>query len=155
MLCYTGSRPAERGVDRRRIELYREGREETMLGMKQLHEIAYAMRDALQGDDLDRLGVMLRDAFLAKRRINPHIAEHTPIEAMLSLAQAAGATGGKICGAGGGGYLLLYCRPSTQPLVRSALEGLGAQFAPFTFQSEGVRASREGEIWMPTPADAR
>jgi D-glycero-alpha-D-manno-heptose-7-phosphate kinase len=93
---------------------------------------------------------MLRDAFLAKRRMNPHIVEHTPINAMLSLAQEAGATGGKICGAGGGGYLLLYCRPSAQAFVRAELEGLGAQFAPFAFRRDGVRASRGNAIWMPT-----
>ena len=149
MLCYTGAVRRNAGLIDRQIELYRQGREETILGMKQLQEIAYAMRDAVERDDLDDLGVMLRDAFLAKRRMNPHIAEHTPIEAMLSLAQAAGATGGKICGAGGGGYILLYCHPSAQPLVRSELEGLGAQFAPFAFHADGVRARRGDEIWMP------
>ena len=150
MLCYTGAVRRNAGLIDRQIELYRQGREDTILGMKQLHEIAYAMRDAVERDDLDDLGVMLRDAFLAKRRMNPHIAEHTPIEAMLSLAQAAGASGGKICGAGGGGYLLLYCRPSAQPFVRSELEGLGAQFAPFAFHADGVRARRGDEVWMPT-----
>jgi D-glycero-alpha-D-manno-heptose-7-phosphate kinase len=83
--------------------------------------------------------------------MNPHIAEHTPIEAMLSMAQAAGATGGKICGAGGGGYLLLYCRPSAQASVRQELERLGAQFAPFAFRADGVRARRGDEVWQPTP----
>ena len=131
------------------IDLYRQGREDTILGMKQLHEIAYSMRDAVEEGDVDELGAMLHDAFIAKRRMNPHIAEHTPIEAMLSMAQAAGANGGKICGAGGGGYLLLYCRPSAQPAVREELERLGAQFAPFAFRPEGVRAYRGDEIWAP------
>ncbi len=120
MLCYTGFVRRNVGLIDTQIDLYREGREDTILGMKQLHEIAYAMRDAVESGDVDELGAMLRDAFVAKRRMNPHIAEHTPIEAMLSMAQAAGATGGKICGAGGGGYLLLYCRPSAQPSVRGS-----------------------------------
>ena len=84
--------------------------------------------------------------------MNPHIAEHTPIEAMLSMAQAAGATGGKICGAGGGGYLLLYCRPSAQASVRRELERLGGQFAPFAFRADGVRAFRGDDVWAPTAA---
>ena len=108
------------------------------------------MRSAVEEGDVDELGAMLRDAFVAKRRMNPHIAEHTPIEAMLSMAQAAGANGGKICGAGGGGYLLLYCRPSAQAAVREELERLGAQFAPFAFRAEGVRAFRGEEVWAPT-----
>jgi D-glycero-alpha-D-manno-heptose-7-phosphate kinase len=153
MLCYSGAVRRNAGLIDRQIELYRQGREETILGMKQLHEIAYSMRDAIERNAPDDLGGMLGDAFVAKRRMNPHIAEHTPIEAMLSLAQAAGAGGGKICGAGGGGYLLLYCRPSAQPIVRSKLEGLGAQFAPFAFHADGVRACRGDEIWIPTPRE--
>jgi len=150
MLCYTGFVRRNVGLIDTQIELYREGREDTILGMKQLQEIAYAMRDAVEQGNVDELGAMLRDAFVAKRRMNPHIAEHTPIEAMLSIAQAAGATGGKICGAGGGGYLLLYCRPSAQASVRQELERLGAQFAPFAFRADGVRAHRGDEVWQPT-----
>ena len=149
LLCYTGFVRRNVGLIDAQIELFEQGREETILGMKQLQEMAYAMRDAVEGDDLDELGLMLRDAFRSKKRMNPHIAEHTPIEAMLALAQAAGATGGKICGAGGGGYLLIYCRPSAQPLVRTELERLGGQFARFALHRDGVRARRGDEEWAP------
>jgi D-glycero-alpha-D-manno-heptose-7-phosphate kinase len=149
MLCYTGFVRRNVGLIDTQIDLYRQGREDTILGMKQLHELAYAMRDAVESGDVDELGASLRDAFRAKRRMNPHIAEHTPIEAMLSLAQAAGATGGKICGAGGGGYLLLYCRPSAQSLVRGELQRLGGQFARFSLSSAGVRATRGRDEWAP------
>jgi D-glycero-alpha-D-manno-heptose-7-phosphate kinase len=151
MLCYTGFVRRNVGLIDTQIDLYREGREDTILGMKQLQEIAYAMRGVVEEGDVDELGAMLHDAFVAKRRMNPHIAEHTPIEAMLSMAQAAGANGGKICGAGGGGYLLLYCRPSAQAAVRAELERLGAQFAPFAFRADGVRAFRSDEVWAPSP----
>jgi D-glycero-alpha-D-manno-heptose-7-phosphate kinase len=154
MLCYTGFVRRNVGLIDTQIGLYREGREETILGMKQLQEIAYAMREAVEDGDVDELGAMLRDAFVAKRRMNPHIAEHTPIEAMLSMAHAAGASGGKICGAGGGGYLLLYCRPSAQRAVREELVRLGGQFTPFTFRTEGVRAFRGDEVWAPTNGQA-
>jgi D-glycero-alpha-D-manno-heptose-7-phosphate kinase len=111
--------------------------------------MAYAMRDAVEDGDADRLGSMLRDAFEAKKRMNPRIAEHTPIEAMLGAAHDAGASGGKICGAGGGGYLMLYCHPERQAAVRVALEGLGARFTPFALWPEGVRARRGDDVWAP------
>jgi D-glycero-alpha-D-manno-heptose-7-phosphate kinase len=149
LLCYTGSVRRHAGLIDTQIRLFEEGREETILGLKQLHQMAYAMREAIESGELDELGVMLRDAFLAKKLMNPYIAEHTPIEAMLGLAQAAGATGGKICGAGGGGYLLLYCRPRAQAAVRSELERLGARFTPFGFTWRGVHAEREGKMWSP------
>ena len=150
LLCYTGTVRRNVGLIDRQIDLFRSGREETLLGMKQLSEMAYSMRDAVESGDIVRLGVMLREAFEAKKRMNPHIAEHTPIDAMLEAASAAGATGGKICGAGGGGYLLIAAPPDARAAVRTALESLGGQFAPFEVESMGVRARRGDRHWAPT-----
>jgi D-glycero-alpha-D-manno-heptose-7-phosphate kinase len=149
VLCYTGAVRRNVGLIDTQISMYRQGREDTILGMKQLHEMAYAMRDALEAGEPDRLGAMLGEAFEAKRRMNPHIAEHTPIEAMLAAAREAGAAGGKICGAGGGGYLMVYAVPAVQPAVRAALASLGGQLASFGFRAEGVRAERDGVVWAP------
>ena len=106
--------------------------------------------DAVEAADMDRLGVLLGEAFEAKRRMNPHITEGTPIEAMLSAAAEAGATGGKICGAGGGGYLLIASPPEARAAVRSALEAMGGQFAPFEIDPAGVRARRGDDRWTPS-----
>jgi D-glycero-alpha-D-manno-heptose-7-phosphate kinase len=70
---------------------------------------------------------------------------------MLAAARAAGAYGGKVCGAGGGGYLLVAAAPETQPAVRAALEAMGGEFAPFDFAPVGVRATRGGATWSPAP----
>jgi D-glycero-alpha-D-manno-heptose-7-phosphate kinase len=150
LLCYTGHVRRNVGLIDRQITLHAEGREETVLGMKRLHEMAYAVRDVIEGGDLPGLGSLLHDAFVAKKQMNPHIAEHTPIEAMLEAARAAGAYGGKVCGAGGGGYLLIAAPPAVHAAVRSALEALDGQFAPFAFRAAGVRATRAGATWAPT-----
>ena len=149
LLCYTGSVRRHLGIVDRQIALWREGREETRMGLKELHELAFVMRDAVEAGELDRLGELLRDAFESKLRMNPSIADGTPVERMLELARDAGATGGKICGAGGGGYLLLYCPPAAQAQVRSRLEALGCQFARFRLRSRGVRARRGDRVWVP------
>ncbi len=150
LLCYTGRVRRNVGLIDRQIAMYEAGREETLLGMKQLREMAYVMRDAVEAADMDRLGVLLGEAFEAKRRMNPHIAEGTPIEAMLRAAAEAGATGGKICGAGGGGYLLIATPPEARAAVRSALEAMGGQFAPFEIDPAGVRARRGDDRWTPS-----
>ena len=93
---------------------------------------------------------MLREAFEAKKRMNPHIAEDTPIEAMLEAAARRGRDRGKICGAGGGGYLLIACPPDARAPVRSALESMGGQFAPFEVDPDGVRARRGDRRWTPS-----
>ena len=149
LLCYTGSVRRHLGIVDRQIALWREGREETRMGLKELHELAFVMRDAIEAAQPDRLGELLRDAFESKLRMNPSITQGTRVESMLEAATAAGATGGKMCGAGGGGYLLLYCRPSAQSRVRSQLGELGCQFAPFRFDPRGVRARRGDTVWSP------
>ena len=149
LLCYTGHVRRNVGLIDRQIALHREGREETLLGMKRLHEMAYAMRDVVERADLPGLGALLHEAFLAKKQMNPHIADETPIEAMLASARDAGAYGGKVCGAGGGGYLLLAAPPERHAAIRTELERLDAQFAPFGFTQAGVRAWRGDDTWAP------
>lgn len=151
LLCYTGKVRTDLGLIDTQIRLYHEGREETIQGMKQLQAMAYEMRDAVEAGELDALGRMLHEAYESKKRMNPHIAEGTPIERLFEAARGAGAVGGKICGAGGGGYLLLYCRPDRQPAVREALERLGGRFATFAFHDSGVEARMGDAVWRPTP----
>ena len=125
LLCYTGGVRRNVGLIDAQISLYREGREETILGMKQLHEMAYAMRmPSRPASPIARR--MLHDAFEAKQRMNPQIATGTPIEAMLAAAGSRRHRG-KICGAGGGGYLMV-----TRARVR----------APFAKRSSPRRPAR-------------
>ena len=149
LLCYTGGVRTDLGLIDTQIRMFEEGREETIVGMKQLHERAFEMRDAVETGDLLALGAMLREAYESKKRMNPHIAEGTPIEGLLDLAQDAGAWGGKICGAGGGGYLLIACEPSRRDRVRAALEARGGQFAEFAFRASGVEATIGTTTWRP------
>jgi D-glycero-alpha-D-manno-heptose-7-phosphate kinase len=149
ILCYTGQVRANLGLIDTQIRLFEEGREETIQGMKQLQAMAYEMRDALESGDVDGLGEMLREAYESKKRMNPHIAEGTRIERLFDAATKAGATGGKICGAGGGGYLLLYCRQDRQFEVGAALERMGGRLAPFAFTSTGVEARVGNAVWRP------
>ncbi len=150
LLCYTGRVRTDLGLIDTQIRLYHEGREETLVGMKHLHEMAYEMRDAVEAGDLDVLGALLHQAYENKKAMNPHIADGTPIEALFAVAQEAGAAGGKICGAGGGGYLLLACSPERQPAVRTALEAHGGRFADFAFSPRGVEARVGTRTWRPS-----
>jgi D-glycero-alpha-D-manno-heptose-7-phosphate kinase len=150
LLCYTGHVRTDLGLIDAQIRMYEEGREDTIVGMKQLHAMAYEMRHEIRAGRFNRLGPLLREAFESKKLMNPRIAEGTPIERLLAIAQDAGASGGKICGAGGGGYLLLACPPDRQPAVRDALERAGGQFAEFAFRTRGVEARAGDRTWKPS-----
>jgi D-glycero-alpha-D-manno-heptose-7-phosphate kinase len=150
MLCYTGHVRTDLGLIDTQIRMYEEGREDTIVGMKQLHAMAYEMRYEIEAGNLERLGALLREAFESKKLMNPHVSEGTPVDRLLAVASDAGASGGKICGAGGGGYVLLACRRDRQPAVRTALEAFGGQFAEFAFRAHGVEAHAGGRVWRPS-----
>jgi D-glycero-alpha-D-manno-heptose-7-phosphate kinase len=96
----------------------------TEANLEQLHCLkALAARSA---EALDRLrlweiGRVLNDGWQLKRQLAEGISS-PEIEEMYDLALSAGAAGGKICGAGGGGFLLLYCDPAHHKAVRKAME---------------------------------
>jgi D-glycero-alpha-D-manno-heptose-7-phosphate kinase len=109
-----------------------EGGAETMLAMRQL---AYDMRDSLGAGAVEDVGEQLRRGWELKQ-IAAAGAGNEMIRALIDRARAAGAGGGKLLGAGGGGFLLVFASPETQPGVREALGDL--REIPFRFASRGT-----------------
>jgi D-glycero-alpha-D-manno-heptose-7-phosphate kinase len=142
LLCYTGRVRADLGLIDRQVRFYQEGRLETLEGMRCLHQMVYGMKEALLTGRLDDFGEMLHETYLNKKRMNPHIAEGTSADILYEAAREHGAIGGRLCGAGGGGYLLLYCRTDRQHEVRQSLEAIGGQFTDFAFDDLGLQMWR-------------
>lgn len=142
LLCYTGCVRPNLGLVQRQVEFYREGRIQTLEAMRRLREMAYEMKELLLTGQLDAFGGMLDEAYQAKKQMNPLIVESTPADLLYETAKRHGALGGKLCGAGGGGYLLLYCETGRQHEVRRALEQLGGQFTDFAFDGWGLQVWR-------------
>jgi len=90
--------------------------------LRDLAELARQGRRSLESGNLDRLGELMHEGWVLKRRLASRVT-NAEIDEMYEAARDAGATGGKISGAGGGGFLMLYCRPESQPAVREALGG--------------------------------
>jgi len=81
----------------------------------------HMLRNSLEERNFDNLGILLDDAWHLKRQLVNSIS-NIKIDKMYKLAKDAGALGGKISGAGGGGFLLLYVPRNYQVTVRQALE---------------------------------
>ncbi len=92
--------------------------------------------EILTGGDLDEFGRLLDHTWQLKRGVNSAVSTDA-IDQAYSAARKAGALGGKLLGAGGGGFLLLYVRPEKQASVRRALHDL--KEIPFRFENGGAR----------------
>lgn len=109
-----------------------------MQALGQIKDLAYRMRDALRAADLHSFAAMLHDSWLTKRQISSGIS-NPRIDGLYELALRNGALGGKLTGAGGGGFLLLFCEPSKQPDVHRALTKQGLKEMTFNFDFQGAQ----------------
>ncbi|HEX2095574.1 MAG TPA: hypothetical protein VHG28_24470 [Longimicrobiaceae bacterium] len=104
--------------------------------LRELKHLAEEARGHLLAERFDDFGRLLHWGWEFKKRLASRISNAT-IDRIYEAARSAGAFGGKVCGAGGGGYLLLYCPPERQDRVREALRLL-PEF-PFGLEAEGTR----------------
>ncbi len=142
LLCYTGRVRPDMGLVTQLVDSFREGRQDTLDGLKRQYELVYEMKEALLMGQIEQMGNMFHEAYVNKKRAMPDVARGTPADALYEAAMQHGAIGGKLLGAGGGGYLLLYCETGRQQEVRRALEQLGGQFTDFAFDGWGLQVWR-------------
>jgi len=104
--------------------------------LREIKQMAYQARKDLEAGNFDLFGDLLNKSWELKKRLSASIS-NGPINDMYESARRAGAIGGKITGAGGGGFLLLYVPYEKQKSVRSALGGL--QELPFRLEMDGTK----------------
>ena len=104
--------------------------------LEDMKGIAHTACDKLQKGDVDAIGDLLHESWVLKKQLASKIS-NSDVDDLYKLARAAGATGGKIAGAGGGGFLLLYCPPGRQEHLRTQLHML--QELPFNLGQDGSK----------------
>lgn len=132
MLFYTG-------IERISSHILDEQREKTPQNIDYLHkivELSDKLRECLSENDLDSFGEILHEGWINKGKLASRIS-NSQIDDYYARARRAGAVGGKILGAGGGGFLLLYCDEEKQDKVRKALAEL--KECPFQFEPQGSK----------------
>lgn len=87
----------------------------------EMKDIAYTARTELEDGNVDAVGELLHESWMLKKKLASRIS-NPALDGMYETAREAGALGGKISGAGGGGFLLLYCPNGSQEKVRDALQ---------------------------------
>lgn len=138
MLFFTGSTRDSWTILREQDAASREPDGLAISSLHCIRDLAESMRRALLAADLAEFGRLLHEGWEHKKKVSNRIS--TPaIDRLYALARKHGAAGGKITGAGGGGFLLLFCEEDHQSAVRHAFAAEGIQEMNFAFDFVGSR----------------
>jgi len=137
ILCFTGATRVSDEIIDDQVNRFESGDQSTTDGLHMLKELATAMKDSLLQDNLQEFGRLLDRSWEYKKMMSPRITTGR-IDELYSLAKESGALGGKVTGAGGGGYMLIYCPYDRKYEIQSNLEEVGAEIVPFQFDHDGL-----------------
>jgi D-glycero-alpha-D-manno-heptose-7-phosphate kinase len=138
LLFFTGTSRQSSTILRRQQEASQHGKRETIKRLGALKELGLEIKRVLEEGDLEAFGDLLHQSWMHKRQLTEGITNPL-IDQYYETARNRGALGGKVTGAGGGGFLLLCCPEERQEAVTTALEDLGLQRRPFSFDQDGVQ----------------
>lgn len=111
---------------------------ETMQSLHFVRELAEELYDSLTNSNITAVGETLNKGWIAKKKFVKNVSNDR-IDKIYESGLKAGAIGGKITGAGGGGHMLFYCEPSKHKHVIEKLHDLGLKNVKFSFQKEGAK----------------
>jgi len=141
LLCFTGGTRLSGLIIEDQTQRYQNGDEDTLLGLRSQKRLAVEMKNALLQGRLDDFGDLLNTAWENKKRMSPRISS-SGIDELYAEARKAGALGGKIMGAGGGGFMLFYCRFERKHHIAERLKQMGATLSGLTFENHGLQTWR-------------
>lgn len=127
------------GITRKSSEILSEQKaniNERVAILSRMKRLAFEARETLLQGAFDEFGDIMHRGWELKKRLASRIS-NSEIDGIYQAARKAGAIGGKLAGAGGGGFLLLYCPNGKQEEIRRALKGL--RELPFRFQPDGSK----------------
>lgn len=104
--------------------------------LHRIKELGYRIKDVLEGDDPERFGELMHEHWENKRKRTTGMTNDR-IDHLYTIARENGAVGGKLVGAGGGGFLVFYTR--NKQSVRKAMAAEGLKELRFRFEFEGVK----------------
>jgi len=142
LLIYTGKSRLSGDIISRVMGAYQRDDEQVRSALMNIRQSALDMKEAFLAEDLGRVGEVLDFNWENQKRLYPEMT--TPkIEALFAVARPEGVLGGKACGAGGGGCILLLCERDREHLVRRAVTDLGGMPIDFNFDHDGL------QVWRP------
>ncbi len=136
LLYFTSTSRESAAIIKVQSQNVKSNNQQSIDAMHALKEQAQMMKEALLKGRVDDIGSILDYGFRFKKQMAQGISNDA-MDAVYEKALAAGATGGKISGAGGGGFMMFYCPGNTSHAVKAALSDLPGGFRPYNFVEHG------------------
>ena len=137
VLYFTSTSRESATIIKEQVKNVNQQNEKSIDAMHQLKEQARMMKEAMLKGRLNEIGEILDFGFQQKRLMAANISNRS-LEEIYEGAKTAGATGGKISGAGGGGFMIFYCPANTRYSVIEKLKEFGGITRPYQFAQTGL-----------------
>jgi D-glycero-alpha-D-manno-heptose-7-phosphate kinase len=137
VVCYTG-KPRQSAINNWEVfKAHIDAKKAVQNNLEHISRIAQKMRVALENRDWRETGRLMHAEWMFRRRILPTISTKT-IDAIITGARRNGALAGKVCGAGGGGCVVLLIEPPSRTRVEQAVVDAGGELLPMQIDRQGV-----------------
>ncbi len=138
LMCYTGRTRMSSNIIQEQVKRFVDRDKDMVEALDATKALAIEMKNSLLMGSLDEVGNLMNRAWREKKRFTSKITD-ARLDKIYETAMKAGAQGGKITGAGGGGYMLFLCEFEKRHTVATQVEKLGARVTPFAFDQRGMR----------------
>ena len=138
LLFFLGSTHKSSSILKHQQLATEKGCKQTVDTLHIIKQLGLSIKDTLEEGDFETFGSLLDQSWRNKRTLAPNITNPF-IDSCYATALDTGASGGKLTGAGSGGFLMLYCLEDYQTTVTKTLEEMGLQRMDFTFEFEGAQ----------------
>jgi D-glycero-alpha-D-manno-heptose-7-phosphate kinase len=138
VLFYTSTSRLSSSIISEQQKNVTEKKDDSIEAMHHLKEQAVMMKEALLRGTIDKIGEILDYGFQYKKKMAKGIS-NTQLDEIYEAARKAGASGGKISGAGGGGFMIFYCPGNSRFAVVNALQGFGGDVKRYNFTQHGMQ----------------
>ncbi|HUN22732.1 MAG TPA: GHMP kinase [Anaerolineales bacterium] len=138
LLFFTGQARDSTSILARQSENTKKSNPQALEALHAVRNMVEPMQNCLQKGDLEQFGELLHEGWQHKKRFASGIS-NSRIDDIYSIARTAGVMGGKLAGAGGGGFIMLYCQDGRQEAVTQAMEAQGLRRMSYNFESGGAR----------------
>jgi D-glycero-alpha-D-manno-heptose-7-phosphate kinase len=137
VVCYTG-KPRQSGINNWEVfKAHIDGKKAVRNNIEHISQIAQKMRVALESGDWKETGRLMHAEWTFRRRNLPTISTKT-IDSIINSARRKGALAGKVCGAGGGGCVVLLIEPDARDRVEKSVVECGGELLPMRIDRQGV-----------------